>query len=517
MREFSLLDVIKYYIRKIWIVVVTSFFAFLMGYFYVNEYFTPMYEESATIILGKSKGDKTESEMSYSTITLYDSLVNNYLQLLESNKLFYEVGKNLNLNYSESELSNMVEYSVGDTSQTITVTVKNSDDKEAVKICNEIINVLKDYVYDIYGLDNIMIVDNAVATSNFVYSKNTIIIYFVVASVIVSSFIIVLKYIFSNNPIKKRKKIEKINYSILGKVKQIIYPRDYTLAADISMSEKNSFRNIRVSLMNEINDNKVIMISSLNRNSTKSYVVYNLAQAIQKTDKEVLVIDANGRDGLITKTFLSGKKGLLDILDNQGTIDEVKTNIHGVDIIPLGDKDKLDLISSIQFESLIDTLKDEYDYIFVEGPCLKNNFEPVSILKITDATIIISKFIINNKNLNYLMNKIDENSNSLLGVILVRQKKKIDLKAKIRLMRDKVKKIRLFKDKKKIKKAVKVKQDDVEENKRIVTKATNKKKVASKKQSTVKKEDKKNTGSKKVASKKSSKDTKKTTSKVKKS
>ena len=81
MREFSLLDVIKYYIRKIWIVVVTSFFAFLMGYFYVNEYFTPMYEESATIILGKSKGDKTESEMSYSTITLYDSLVNNYLQL----------------------------------------------------------------------------------------------------------------------------------------------------------------------------------------------------------------------------------------------------------------------------------------------------------------------------------------------------------------------------------------------------------------------------------------------------
>ena len=379
MREFSLLDVIKYYIRKIWIVVVTSFFAFLMGYFYVNEYFTPMYEESATIILGKSKGDKTESEMSYSTITLYDSLVNNYLQLLESNKLFYEVGKNLNLNYSESELSNMVEYSVGDTSQTITVTVKNSDDKEAVKICNEIINVLKDYVYDIYGLDNIMIVDNAVATFNLVYSKNTIIIYFVVASVIVSSFIIVLKYIFSNNPIKKRKKIEKINYSILGKVKQIIYPRDYTLAADISVSEKNSFRNIRVSLMNEINDNKVIMISSLNRNSTKSYVVYNLAQAIQKTDKEVLVIDANGRDGLITKTFLSGKKGLLDILDNQGTIDEVKTNIHGVDIIPLGDKDKLDLISSIQFENLIDTLKDEYDYIFVEGPCFKNNFEPVSI------------------------------------------------------------------------------------------------------------------------------------------
>ena len=516
MREFSLLDVVKYYIQKIWIVVIVGAFAFLIGYFYVNEYFTPMYKESATIILGKSKGDKTESEMSYSTITLYDSLVNNYLQLLESNKLFYEVNKNLNLDYSESELSSMVDYSVGDTSQTITVTVKNFDDEEAVKICNEIINVLKDYVYDIYGLDNIMIVDNAVATSNLVYSKNMIIICFTAFGVVISSFIVVLKFIFSSKPMKEKEKNKKISYSIFGKVKQVIYPKNYTLATDISAREENCFRNIRVSLMNEINDDKVIMISSLGKNSTKSYVVYNLARAIQKTDKKVLVIDANSRDGLITETFLSEKKGLLDILDNQCTVDEVKTNIYGVDIIPLGDKNKLDLISSIQFKNLIDTLKDEYDYIFVESPCFKNNFEPVSILKITDATIIISKFVINNKKLNYLLKEIDENNNYLLGGILVSQKKKVSLKTKIKALMNKMKNKSLNKSKK-IKKETKVKEGKLKENKKSVVKNTGTKKKNSKKEPSVKKKSKNSIVSKTEIAKKQIKNTKKTTSKVEKS
>ena len=128
----------------------------------------PLYEESVTIILGKSN-DENRNEISYSTITLYDSLIKNYMELLESNKLLSGVKDDLNLDYSVKELDDMIDYTIYDSSQIIKISVKNESDDLAVEICNKLVEDLKDQVYDIYAMDNITAVDKAVGNENMLF------------------------------------------------------------------------------------------------------------------------------------------------------------------------------------------------------------------------------------------------------------------------------------------------------------------------------------------------------------
>ena len=124
MREFSLLDVFKYYFKYIWIVFIVVLITIGIGQLYISRFFVPLYEESVTIILGKSN-DENSNEISYSTITLYDSLIKNYMELLESNKLLSGVKDDLNLDYSVKELDDMIDYTIYDSSQIIKISVKN--------------------------------------------------------------------------------------------------------------------------------------------------------------------------------------------------------------------------------------------------------------------------------------------------------------------------------------------------------------------------------------------------------
>lgn len=387
MKEITIVDLIKYYFKKIWIIVIGAIFAFFIGYFYTNEYLTPIYQESATIILGKNNDGENSNELSYSTITLYDSLIKNYLELLESDKLLNDIKNNLNLDYSLSELEKMLEYSISDTSQIIIITAKNPKDEVAVKICNEAISVLKDNVYEIYGLDNITVVDKAVKSGNLEYSKNTIIFYFLLAAVLLFSANIILYYIFikdKNIKVKKEYLKERINHK-----NKNLYP---SLKDKIAEKEIKKLRHIRTNLLEMIDDKKVIMVTSSSKNQYKSFAIYALAKSILKTNKRILIIDANAKDGFISKELCKNKLGLLDILDEKTTLKKALCNLDGVDVLTLGNKNKIDLISSEQLKKFIDNIRNDYDFIFIEVPRFKNNFEPQVIVNVADTTISISKY-----------------------------------------------------------------------------------------------------------------------------
>lgn len=72
MREFSLLDILRYYINYLWIVLIVTFLSVIGGYLYTTYQYVPIYQESTTIILGKSNELENQA-ISSSTITLYDS------------------------------------------------------------------------------------------------------------------------------------------------------------------------------------------------------------------------------------------------------------------------------------------------------------------------------------------------------------------------------------------------------------------------------------------------------------
>lgn len=348
------------------------------------------------------------------------ALINNYLKLLGSKKLLSNVKKDLHLTYSTNELSDKIKYSSSDSSQLIEITRKDLDDTLAVKICNQVVEELKKQVYEIYGIKNITIVDEAKANGKTVYSKSFVIVLVTLLGCLSSSVLIIVKFIFSNKLMTFNNEKQVLGIPILGKITH--YQEKNSSLIDINLLEKdeNRVRNIRTNLLSELTNAKTIMVTSINHNRSKSYMTYHLAKSLEKINKKVLLIDVNRKDGNLSQTFLKQTTGILDVLTEQQSLSKIKTNISGIDMISIGDESKIDLLSSKEFANILNSLKEEYDYIFIETPPYKNNFESLSILNLVDTILIISEV---NKNKIKDIEEIKKKAHHQnLGILFVKHK-----------------------------------------------------------------------------------------------
>ena len=423
MREFSLLDIIKYYMKCFWIVLIVSGLSWLCGYFCIENVFKPTYKESTTIILGKSN-NTSETEISSSTMTLYDSLINNYLELLDSDKLLSNVKKDLDLDYDVKRLSRMINYSTSGSSQMIQISVTNNSDKLAAEICNGIVVELKKQVYDIYGIDNINIVDEAKALGKKVYSDMFILLLFVLVGFIISGLLVILRFVFSNKLVNSRDKVKIFGIDVLGRITHRNIKKISTLLRSLSDYEIDKFRDIRSELLANIDkDTKVIMISNIYKNKSKSYITYNLASAIKNIDKKVLIIDIDNEDNKLNLEFNK------DVYNIKGRGKKVLNSkfkrVNNIDMLFLDDSVDIDRLATEEFMNIMSNLRGQYDYIFMKSPSFKDDFETTAVLELADGIVIIDR---ENKcrvtDLNKVKNRIVKLDKKLIGIIFENENNK---------------------------------------------------------------------------------------------
>lgn len=145
-----------------------------------------------------------------------------------------------------------------------------------------------------------------------------------------------------------------------------------------------AFRVVRTNTGFMLNNqqSKVVMVTSANVNSGKTFVTTNLSSSFGLKDEKVIVIDLDLRKKTLSKAFdCKGEKGVVDYLS--GKTDKVQSLIEhkNIDVLPVGTMppNPAELLASKRLGVLIDELRKEYDYIFIDCP-------PVEI--VTDADII---------------------------------------------------------------------------------------------------------------------------------
>ncbi len=187
-----------------------------------------------------------------------------------------------------------------------------------------------------------------------------------------------------------------------------------------------AFRNIRTNLQflpgNE--NNKVISITSSVSGEGKTTIVASLAEVLARGNKKVIALDLDMRKASLHKKFdLNNNIGMSNYLTGQNTLEDVlqETDIYGLNVITTGPlpPNPSELILSVMFTQLLDTLREEYDYIIIDTP-------PAGL--VTDATIImnysdISFFIVRAKyTRKEFVKNIDriakEHSHNRIGLIL---------------------------------------------------------------------------------------------------
>jgi capsular exopolysaccharide synthesis family protein len=121
---------------------------------------------------------------------------------------------------------------------------------------------------------------------------------------------------------------------------------------------------------------RVIAITSCHENEGKTSISLHLGKCFAELDKKVLIIDADMRKSVMVGRNSTSKdvKGLSELLTGLAEFDECiyETQYESLNIIFAGKypPNPVELLSTTNFNELITSMKEKYDYIIIDLPPL---------------------------------------------------------------------------------------------------------------------------------------------------
>ncbi|QDS87225.1 Tyrosine-protein kinase ptk [Rosistilla ulvae] len=139
---------------------------------------------------------------------------------------------------------------------------------------------------------------------------------------------------------------------------------------------------------------KVMLVTSPMPGDGKSTMIVNLAAAIAKAGKSVLLVDADLRRPTLHKLLgVEASMGLAEYLRGDGDLESatVQTEVAGLDFISHGHhpSDPAELLESFGMERLIAEARQEYDYVFIDTPPLLAVADPLIIAAQVDSALLV--------------------------------------------------------------------------------------------------------------------------------
>lgn len=138
-----------------------------------------------------------------------------------------------------------------------------------------------------------------------------------------------------------------------------------------------SFRVIRGSIdfmMNKNASENVIMLTSFNPGSGKSFISYNIAASFAIKGKKVLVVDCDLRHGSASQFVGMPSKGLSNYLtgntDDWHKLVVPANEVAGMFVMPIGHRppNPAELLDNERLGTLIKQMSQDYDYVFLDCP-----------------------------------------------------------------------------------------------------------------------------------------------------
>lgn len=209
-----------------------------------------------------------------------------------------------------------------------------------------------------------------------------------------------------NTKVRGRKDLDVLSSPFLGEIPSMGKKKKNkklgSAAIVVEQGSRNAineaFRVLRtnISFMSTQKDGAdVIMISSFNAGSGKSFISVNLAKSFAIRGKHVLLIDGDLRHASASALAGSPSKGISDYLI--GRSDDISSlivrpdNETPLDVLPVGkvSPNPTELLESDRFPALIKALREKYDYIFIDCPPAVMMADAHIINKVVDRTIFV--------------------------------------------------------------------------------------------------------------------------------
>ncbi len=238
--------------------------------------------------------------------------------------------------------------------------------------------------------------------------SNVMMIAFLVG-LLVPAGVVVLREVV-NTTVRSRKELETLNVPFVGEIPLSGSPEKFSILRRskqkhhghkvvVEEGSRNlineAFRIVRSNLeflVSSEGRRQVIMLTSMYPGSGKTFISHNLALTMAVNGKKTIVIDLDMRHGSLSQYFHSPKLGVSNYLGAQ--TDDYRSLIiseGNIDILPCGTipPNPTELLYSPRFEALINNLRKEYDYIFIDCPPSDMVADVSIITPHTDVTLFV--------------------------------------------------------------------------------------------------------------------------------
>jgi len=184
--------------------------------------------------------------------------------------------------------------------------------------------------------------------------------------------------------------------------------------------------------MNADGKNKVLQVESAVSAEGKTTVICNLAVSLGLTDKKVIVVDLDFRRPRTHRLFnISKDKGIAEFIlgdeEKEGIIKH--TEYKNVDVITRGAEiynSSLVLVSE-KFKSLIETLRNEYDYVLLDCAPVLQVSDFIHIAKISDGVLFLVAYASTTKaQVAEAVKELRKNGANILGTVFTMYDRKKD-------------------------------------------------------------------------------------------
>lgn len=193
--------------------------AMLAGALISSFLLTPMYERSTEILVNQTESD---GQLTQNNVRTNIEVIGTYTNIIESSRILAPVAEHEEINYTVSELKNMMSVTAPNNSQVMSVTIEADDPYIATLIVNEIAELFVEDLPSIYtGAENVNILTAAEVGENPSPSSPNTILNMAIAFVVGLMGAVGLAFLFEylDTTVKTEKDIENIlNLPVLGAV-----------------------------------------------------------------------------------------------------------------------------------------------------------------------------------------------------------------------------------------------------------------------------------------------------------
>lgn len=197
--------------------------------------------------------------------------------------------------------------------------------------------------------------------------------------------------------IGSKKRFRKLFQSKKAKQKEIDTPKPIVAEGKRDVPNE-AFRVVRSNIDLMLGRNathNVLMVTSFNPGSGKSFVAYNLGASFALKNKKVLLIDGDLRHGSLSGYIGSPGRGLASYLTGN-TEDAMRIvypvpGVEGLNIVPIGKRppNPAELLEGDRFGEFLDAVRDQFDIIMVDCPPVNVVVDTQLLNRYADATLFV--------------------------------------------------------------------------------------------------------------------------------